>query len=174
MKRKECKAAMRSVAMAAHGLDGQFSICNPSTDEVIEFDIRMVLHIVSATLAWSHELIDGSSTAASTARSERSTTSSAQQRWRTSTSSIAVEMASTANLSRITAPRARAVPIRVRDGRVEVVLHLEGEADVDELPRGRQVRHGRVERRGRGSSRRRRGRGVIRWQARSKGSPRSR
>ena len=59
MKRKECKAAMGSVAMAAHGLDGQFSICNPSTDEVIEFDIRMVLHIVSATLAWSHELIDG-------------------------------------------------------------------------------------------------------------------
>lgn len=59
MKRKDCKAAMRRVATAAHSMGGEFSICNPSTGEVIEFDMDMTLHLVSATLAWAHELVDG-------------------------------------------------------------------------------------------------------------------
>ena len=59
MKRKECKAAMKRVAIDAHMLSGEFSICNPDTGKTIEFDMDMVLHVMSATLAWAHELVDG-------------------------------------------------------------------------------------------------------------------
>lgn len=59
MKRNDCKAAMRRVATAAGSMSGEFSICNPHTGEVIEFDMDMTLHLVSATIAWCHELVDG-------------------------------------------------------------------------------------------------------------------
>lgn len=162
MKRKEITETIAKVGAGTFALNGSMSLINPKTGEGFDVDMSATLAIVRGTLAWVDTLLEDG------AKPEPSTVKHMQKLLTYVGSSIAYDISSdeeewragnlAARFRRTAHARPRIMRVRKHAASRQDVLHVRWARRLDELPRSRALRMGRMAPAGRARRDLRRGR----------------